>query len=633
MRDRIIAVALALLAVGAVAGALWLVSTRVVPDPQAEAEATVDAYLAAWEAGDSATMATMVADAPADHADLHAQLRDALEPRAVRVSRGTVTLDGAQADTDLAIELDLGEAGIARWSSHLTAQRADGRWQVVWEPTVIHPQLRPGRTWDRVVEQPGRAAILAADGSPLTGPGEVVNIGIEPRRIEDPATLLEELGALVPEARAPLADLLARDDLRPEWFYPVVTLRPERWTPVAADVTALPGTVVRREEARLGPEEGFALHTLGRVAPADAEQAAERGVEPGDDVGQYGLEAALEDRLTGTPATEVVLRDRDGDVVTTVHRHQGDPPEPVRTTLDTDVQRALERALVGVQATVGVVVVHAPTGAIRAVASRPLTGFNRALSGRYPPGSTFKVVTASAILTGGTGPDDPVACPGEVVVGGLRLRNAHGLELGEASLREAFARSCNTTFAALGADLPGNALGAAARRFGFGTEPELPLPAFGGSFPEPRDLAERAAAAIGQARVEASPLHLAGVAAAVADGAWRPPYLLAEDGPGEPQRLSTRTRDDLTSMMRAVVDAGTGTAAAVPGNPPVAGKTGTAEHGTADPPETHAWFIGFRGELAFAVLVEGGGEGGEVAAPIAARLLRELAASGAGSSG
>jgi cell division protein FtsI/penicillin-binding protein 2 len=622
--DRIIAIVLALLAVGAVGTALWAVTGREARDPAAEAAAVVDPFLDAWEAGDTATMAELAAEPGADLAAVHDQFRDAVGPTAVRVTRGPVTVQGSQADVELAIAVDLPDADRASWSSRLTARRAEGRWAVRWDPTVLHPELRPGRTWDVLEEPAGRAEILAHDGTPLTAPGELVAVGIEPRRVEDPDALLSEVARLLPEARGTLADLLARDDLQPTWFYPVVTVRPDRWETVARDVRALPGIIVRTEAARIGADDGFALHTLGRVGPADEDRAAALGVEPGVDVGRYGLEAALEDRLTGTPALELVIRDREGDVAARVHRFQGDPPEPMTTTLDPEVQQAVENALVGVSELVGVVVLDAPTGAVRAAASRPLDGFHRAFEGRYPPGSAFKVVTASAVLTAGTGPDDEVACPAETVLGGLRLRNAHGLELGTTTLRRAFAASCNTTFATLATELDPGAVAAAAGRFGFGAELAPGLPAAGGRYPEPADTAERAAAAIGQGRVETSPLHLASVAAAVASGAWRPPFLVEGDEPDASLPLSAAVRDDLADLMRAVVAEGTGAAAAVPGEPPVAGKTGSAEFGSGDPPATHAWFVGFRGDLAFAVLVEGGGEGGAVAAPIAARLLREL---------
>jgi cell division protein FtsI/penicillin-binding protein 2 len=136
-------------------------------------------------------------------------------------------------------------------------------------------------------------------------------------------------------------------------------------------------------------------------------------------------------------------------------------------------------------------------------------------------------------------------------------------------------------------------------------------------------------AAFGQARVTVTPLQMAGVAAAVQSGTWRAPKLVDDEALGslEVRQPAPRTLDPgvvstLRDLMRQVVTSGTAAGAGLPDG--VAGKTGTAEFGSGDKPPTHAWFIAFRGDLAVAVVVEGGGVGGDVAAPIAARFFRSL---------
>ncbi|MFP2927785.1 penicillin-binding transpeptidase domain-containing protein, partial [Pyxidicoccus sp. 3LG] len=112
------------------------------------------------------------------------------------------------------------------------------------------------------------------------------------------------------------------------------------------------------------------------------------------------------------------------------------------------------------------------------------------------------------------------------------------------------------------------------------------------------------------------------VAAAAESGRWRAPYLVADLEEGPSSKLTDGARAPLFAMMRSVVTEGTGQAGR--NVPTLAGKTGTAEFGTGTPLPTHAWFIGFRGGIGFAVLVEDGGVGGRVAAPIAARFAASL---------
>jgi cell division protein FtsI/penicillin-binding protein 2 len=255
-------------------------------------------------------------------------------------------------------------------------------------------------------------------------------------------------------------------------------------------------------------------------------------------------------------------------------------------------------------------------------------GYDLALQGRYPPGSTFKVVSALALLAGGLGAGDLVDCPATATVDGRVFRNAEHEVLGRIPFHAAFAHSCNTAFVGLAPRLAFAGLRATAGLLGVGRPWRLGVPAFAGSVPQAGTPVELAAAVFGQADVLVSPIALASLAGAVAHGSWVAPRLVLDTGrpsaAGPP--LPAGPLATLRALMREVVVSGTGTAlGGVPGAP-VAGKTGTAEYGTDTPPRTHAWFIGYQGDLAFAVLVSqtGHGFGGTVAAPIAARFLRSL---------
>ncbi|TDD73580.1 hypothetical protein E1293_30980, partial [Actinomadura darangshiensis] len=292
----------------------------------------------------------------------------------------------------------------------------------------------------------------------------------------------------------------------------------------------------------------------------------------------------------------------------------------IRTTLDRDLQAAAEKAVEAAPGQAAIVAVRPSNGEVLAVADE--LGGMGAFVGLYPPGSTFKVVTAGALAADGAGAGTGADCPASVVTAQRTIHNDEDHALGRTTLRGAFAASCNTTFARLAVERLGAAkLAASARRFGFGAPIAPGVDASRGSFPDPGNGAELAEAAIGQGRVQASPLLMATVAAAVADGSWRAPRLvpakLVRAGGGEaPRPRPVPGTAALRTMMRAVVAEGTAAGAGLPDG--TAGKTGTAEFGGG----THAWFIGYRDEVAFAVFVSAGGSGPRVAAPLAARFLR-----------
>jgi cell division protein FtsI/penicillin-binding protein 2 len=402
-----------------------------------------------------------------------------------------------------------------------------------------------------------------------------------------------------------------------------IALREPDYDEVADALKEVPGALAVRGEAPLAESRTFARALLGSVGPVTAEQLEQlpdRG--PGDVVGQSGLQARYEERLGGAATRRVVIR-AGGVPTDTLLERKGRAGRPVRTRLSTDVQRAAEAAL-DRDDEAALVAVQPSSGDILAVANRPAdSAYDRALEGRYPPGSTFKVVTTAALLRDGLQTGDVVDCPRTITVGGREFRNFEGSAQGAVPFSQDFAQSCNTAFVSLTERLPADALGTTARSFGLGEKLRLGMPAAEADVPPGRDLVARAAAMIGQDRILASPLAMAGVAATLAEGRWRAPRLLAGDERRAIEPLDPGERDTLRELTREVVTEGTGTAlASTPGD--VHGKSGTAEYGSGDPPPTHAWFIAYRDDVAIAVLVENGRSGGSVAAPIAAAFFAAL---------
>lgn len=337
----------------------------------------------------------------------------------------------------------------------------------------------------------------------------------------------------------------------------------------------------------------------------------------GQTIGASGLQATFQKRLAGTPTTEIQAG---GKTVKTIEGAEG---ESLRTTLDPRVQKAAVAAVKDVEKPASLVAIEAGSGQILSVVNNK-GGFNRALDGRYPPGSTFKAVTAIGLLAEGITPKQAVTCPKYVTIGGLRIRNSDESSFGSVSFQDSFAYSCNTTFAPLAKQhLGADKLLSAAESVGFNQPLTIGVPATKPSFPKAESDAELAAESFGQGRITASPLSMASVTAAIADGTWRPPTLVPDhEQKATEKELPDGVTAELHAMMAAVVTKGTAKAAGLPSG--TRGKTGTAEYGTGPKLESHAWFIGFKDDVAFAVVVEGGGGGGKVAAPIGADFLREL---------
>jgi cell division protein FtsI/penicillin-binding protein 2 len=397
--------------------------------------------------------------------------------------------------------------------------------------------------------------------------------------------------------------------------------------PARAPVLAADGTILSSGQAI--HESGSISLMTGNVVTATAAQARALGApyRAGDLIGQGGIEQANQDQLAGHPSLTIRIEGPGNRLDATAARFPAAPGRPVTTSIDMRVQRAASQAVstAAAKKPVDLVAIQPSTGKVLAVVERP-GGFNRALEGEFPPGSTFKVVTASALARTGMRTTSAVQCPSQVTIGGRRFHNDNNEHLGTTSLQTAFAVSCNSTFAMLASQrLGGTALASMAATLGFNAHPALGIPATLGQFTTPHQPVDLAADAFGQGTDLVSPLSQAAMAAAIDDGTWRPPQLVTSPAPAQaarPRPLGPAILNTLRPMMRAVVTSGTAAGVGFP--PGVYGKTGTAEYGTGPRPSAHGWFIGYRGDLAFAVLVEGGGFGANSAGPIANAFLRRL---------
>ncbi len=349
-----------------------------------------------------------------------------------------------------------------------------------------------------------------------------------------------------------------------------------------------------------------------------------------------GLQRVAQEQLAGLPAALVAMDPRTGEILA-MYANPTFNPNALATHDVEAVQQAWDR--------------------LNADPNRPLV--SRSAQEIFPPGSTFKIVTAAAALENGMRPDSMIDNPPDYTppqttnaidnFGGDHC--AGGAQ--RITLAQAFQISCNVTFAKIGVEFLGaEKLVAQAEAFGFNGDIESDVPFAEGRMPAADVFGDNqpglAFSAIGQFDVAANPLQMALVASAIAnDGIQMRPRLVREvrDPSGrvvqsfEPEAsddpISEETAAALTAMMVSVVEEGTGTAAQIPGID-VAGKTGTAQHSGADP---HAWFVSFAPasdpQIAVAVVVLNGGStgseatGGRVAAPIARAVLQAALGEGA----
>ncbi|MBO1417886.1 penicillin-binding transpeptidase domain-containing protein [Streptomyces sp. FH025] len=297
----------------------------------------------------------------------------------------------------------------------------------------------------------------------------------------------------------------------------------------------------------------------------------------------------------------------------------------VKLTLDADLQQVTEEAVKQQSAggkPASLVAVQPSTGAILAMAYAPQTGFNRAFGGGQAPGSTMKVITSAALLEAGVSPDTVVPCK-ETTYSPRAWHNDEPGDFPGYTLSDDFARSCNTGFIDKGLEKLqlGTLATVAHDQFGLGLEWRIGVPSRDATIPVPGNKDEAAAEYIGQGQIQVNSLLMASVAATVQSGTFRQP-VLREDAKRvtAPGKLPADVAQSLRTMMAKTATQGTARAPMSGLSGQIGAKTGTAEAGSGQ--ATNSWFIAYRGDLAVAAEVEGGGHGNSAAGVAAAQVLR-----------
>jgi len=515
-----------------------------------------------------------------------------------------------------------------------------------------------------------RGALLDRHGQVLVGNRPSFNVVLNPEHAGDLDQVVSRLAAALGMGEAAIRERLARR----QPYRPVVV----KTDATLADVAALdarrrelPEVSIESVPLRSYPLASAAAHALGRVGEITERQlllAENRGLAPGSLVGQAGIEARYNRELMGRDGFRRVIVNSRGLEVTEAERQLPEDGPSLTLSIDASLQAAMERAFEGRAGSA--VALDPRTGEILAMASTPAydpneftTGIdaalwaslatdpqtplmNRVIQGAYSPGSTFKIIAATAALEEGViTPSTTFYCPGYLAVYNTvfhcMAKGGHGVM----DLRRAIANSCNVYFFQVGIRLEIARLSKWAKLMGLGAPTGVDLPhELGGLMPSPEwkmrvfktpwYAGETVSVAIGQGQVSATPLQMARVMAVIANGGRlvRPHLARGAEAP-LPLGIHPETIAAVKEGLRAVVAEGTGRRARLP-TVEVCGKTGSAQvvasARLAKSPNAfellpHGWFLAFAPaddpRIALAVLVEHGRSGAESAAPVARQIL------------
>ncbi len=599
------------------------------------------AFVSAWQQMDYGAAADETTS-PAAAAVMLEEVTGDLRPDQLTITTGDVTRSGNQATAAVTFNWQLPDAGT--WTYPVTWTWKKNRdWELDWSPAVIHPKLgerqtlagrttaaEPGVLVDRnnnrivqpvtvysVVLMPAKtpdvnaaAAALVPVLSPLDPTVTVDSIvaGVAQAQAEAAAATAPAAGSVTPSSggTATVGDGTPPADPA-SIGYTVTNLREADFLKVKPQLDAITGLSFPSQVRNLPPTRDFAKAILAQVTPV------------------------AEPLMKGTDGWSVVIVDSTGGVLETLEDHPAVAGQRVTLTLDSAIQQAAEAALADQDQPAVLLIMQPSTGELLAVAQNAAANAQGtpALTGQYPPGSTFKVVTATAAIERGlTAPGQPIDCPGVFTVQGRAIRNHIDFALGTVDVTDAFAQSCNTTFAALSTQMPADALPQAAAAYGIGLDFVMPgATTLTGKVPNADSPIQRAENGFGQGQVLVTPFGEVLAAATAARGSMPLPVLIrgmTTTVDQQPPAIPATANQGVQTFMKAVVASGTG--AGLTGFGDTHAKTGTAEFAAADGSiHAHAWTMGFRGDMAFAALIVGG-EDSVKTNQIAAKLLATVPA-------
>jgi penicillin-binding protein 2 len=663
-------------------------TTPTLPDPginttQApEVEETVNAYLEAWEKEDYPAMYALLTPLSQDAISLedfetiyrNVAAESAMQSLQTQTLSSLTQTHASQASYRVILNSAL--VGDIQRDTTMNLSLEDGEWRVIWDPSLILPELSGGNTLRMDYLIPSRANIYDKDGQALVAQADATALGIFPDQIDPDQEdqLLTELWRLTgihPDT------IQARYEDYPAgagWYLPLMAVSADEVQQRSGILSGISGLVMQPFRSRYYFDGGIAPHVIGYVASIPAEEVEEYkrlGYRQDERVGMAGLESWGEEFLAGQRGGALYVVDPNGLVVTKLAESTPAPSQAIYTTLEKDLQLGVQKAIEGFRG--AAVVMELDTGRVLAMASSP--GFdpnlfepgnfnsgyaiddlfdentipllNRATQGQYPLGSVFKIITMAAALESGLYTAETVYdCQHTFTeLTGVTI-NDWTLEKelppsGPLTLPEGLMRSCNPYFAHIGSDLflqdLTTAVSEMARGFGLGEATGIDqVIEADGQMPDPGSSLDAANLALGQGAMQVTPLQVANFIAAVGNGGtlYRPQVverITPPDGEAtytfSPEIIGNLPVSEtnlgiIQGAMVSVVENSRGTARHIFANFPIdlAGKTGTAQDTPRDP---HSWFAGYtyegredRPDVAAVVILENAGEGSEIAAPV-----------------